>query len=95
MTQPEDVELRAGEPAPVVWEIDTPSGVARAHQHPVPRGRPRATLVLGHGVGRGVDAADLAAIAAALPGVGVEVVLVEQPWHVLGRRIGGPPDDRV
>jgi predicted alpha/beta-hydrolase family hydrolase len=90
MTQSGDEELRAGEGAPVVWEVDTPSGVARAHHHPVPHGRSRATLVLGHGVGRGVDAPDLAAIAAAMPGIGVEVVLVEQPWHVLGRRIGGP-----
>jgi predicted alpha/beta-hydrolase family hydrolase len=73
-----------------VWSIDTPSGWARAHHHPAVRGRPRATLVLGHGVGRGVDSPDLRAIAAALPEVGVEVVLVEQPWHVAGRRLGGP-----
>jgi predicted alpha/beta-hydrolase family hydrolase len=72
-----------------VWVVDTPSGLARAHVHPVPHGRPRASLVLGHGVGRGVDSVDLAAIADALPDDGVEVVLVEQPWHVAGRRLGG------
>jgi uncharacterized protein len=72
-----------------VWEVDTPSGLARAHLHPVPSGRPRASLVLGHGVGRGVDSIDLVAIAEALPDEGIEVVLVEQPWRVAGRRLGG------
>ena len=72
-----------------VWDIDTPSGVARAHFHPVPHGRPRASLVLGHGIGRGVDAIDLVAIAGALPVDGIEVVLIEQPWRVEGRRVGG------
>ena len=74
-----------------VWEIETPVGLARAHVHPVPRGRPKASLVLGHGAGGGVDAADLAAIAAALPAEGVEIVLVEQPWRVAGRRVAGAP----
>jgi predicted alpha/beta-hydrolase family hydrolase len=72
-----------------VWEVDTASGLARAHFHPVPHGRPRASLVLGHGVGRGVDSVDLAAIAEGLPDDGIEVVLVEQPWHVAGKRLGG------
>ena len=72
-----------------VWDIDTPSGVARAHFHSVPHGRPRASLVLGHGIGRGVDAIDLLAIAGALPVDGIEVVLIEQPWRVEGRRVGG------
>jgi predicted alpha/beta-hydrolase family hydrolase len=71
------------------WDIDTPSGLARAHFRPVPNGRPRASLVLGHGVGRGVDSIDLVAIAEALPEDGIEVVLVEQPWRVEGRRLGG------
>lgn len=73
----------------IVWDIDTPSGLARAHVHPVPHGRPRASLVLGHGVGRGVDSPDLVAVADALPDDGIEVVLVEQPWRVAGRRLGG------
>ncbi len=72
-----------------IWDLDTPSGLARAHFHPVPSGRPRASLVLGHGVGRGVDSIDLLAIAEALPDDGIEVVLVEQPWRVAGRRLGG------
>ena len=86
---------RAGQPEQQpggqwTWLVATDGGPARAHHHRVPHGRPRATLVLGHGVGRGVDAPDLVAIAAALPEVGIEVVLVEQPWHVAGRRLGGP-----
>jgi uncharacterized protein len=72
-----------------VWDIETPSGLARAHFYEVPSGRPRASLVLGHGVGRGVDSPDLLAIAAALPDDGIEVALVEQPWRVAGRRLGG------
>jgi uncharacterized protein len=72
-----------------VWDIDTASGLARAHFHPVPHGRPRASLVLGHGVGRGVDSPDLDAIAKALPEDGIEVILIEQPWRVEGRRLGG------
>ncbi len=71
------------------WEIETPHGPARAHLHEVGHGRPRAALVLGHGVGGGVDAPDLAAIAAALPAEGIEVVLIEAPWRVAGKRIGG------
>jgi hypothetical protein len=71
------------------WLIATPGGPARAHQYRVAHGRPRATLVLGHGAGRGVDSPDLAAIATELPADGIEVVLVEQPWHVQGRRVAG------
>jgi hypothetical protein len=81
------IKLASG---PGWWEVDTPSGVARVHLREVPHGLPRATLVLGHGVGGGIDAPDLAAIADALPPIGVEVVLVEQPWRVRGQRLGGP-----
>jgi uncharacterized protein len=75
-----------------VLEIETPDGPARAHVHAVAHGSPRATLVLGHGIGRGVDAPDLVAVAAELPLDGIEVVLVEQPWHVREARIGGRPE---
>jgi predicted alpha/beta-hydrolase family hydrolase len=54
-------------------------------------GERRATLVLGHGAGGGIGAADLVALADRLPGDGIEVVRVEQPWHVAGRRVAGPP----
>ena len=79
-------------PADAVWEVTTSGGLARMHHFGVPRGGARATLVLGHGAGRGVDARELVAIAASLPAAdGVEVVLVEQPWHVAGRRVAGAP----
>ncbi|MGH3417463.1 MAG: alpha/beta hydrolase family protein, partial [Actinocrinis sp.] len=54
-------------------------------------GRRRASLVLGHGAGGGIEAPDLRALATALPAQGVEVVLVEQPWRVAGKRIAAAP----
>ena len=69
--------------------VPTPHGDARLvidrSRHPV------ATLLLGHGAGGGVDARDLAALAAALPRQGITVVRVEQPWRVAGRRIAPRP----
>ena len=70
-------------------EVATPVGPARVHLHPA--ASPVATLVLGHGAGGGVGAPDLAALAASLPGRGVTVVLVEQPWRVAGRRTATLP----
>ena len=67
-----------------VVEIETPQGVARAHVHPVPEGR--ATLVLGHGAGGGVEAPDLRAATDAARAEGCSIVLVEQPYRVAGRR---------
>jgi predicted alpha/beta-hydrolase family hydrolase len=52
---------------------------------------PVATLVLSHGAGNGVEARDLAALAAALPDQGFSVVLFEQPWRVAGRKVATPP----
>jgi predicted alpha/beta-hydrolase family hydrolase len=52
---------------------------------------PRAVLWLGHGAGGGIDAADLSALAAALPGHGVTVVRYEQPWRVAGKRVASRP----
>lgn len=85
-----------GPPAPPaspaeVREVPTPAGPARMHVHRALTGRPRATVVLGHGAGGGVQARDLAALAEALPAAGYAVVLVEQPWRVAGRRVAGPP----
>jgi predicted alpha/beta-hydrolase family hydrolase len=51
----------------------------------------RMTLVLGHGAGGGIDAADLLALADQLPSRGVSVFRVEQPWRVAGRRVAAPP----
>lgn len=70
--------------------LPTPLGDARALVAPA-RGPVRATLVLGPGAGGGVGARDLAALAAALPGRGVTVVLLEQPWRVAGRRVAPAP----
>jgi uncharacterized protein len=53
--------------------------------------RPRALLALGHGAGGGIEARDLAALAAALPLRGVTVALVEQPWRVAGKRLAPAP----
>ncbi len=68
-----------------VRTISTPYGDARLHtdrsRHPV------ATLVLGHGAGRGEDSADLLALARALPGQGISVFRIEQPWHVAGKKV--------
>jgi uncharacterized protein len=70
------------------FELETPVGEARVHLHPVDR--PRAALVLGHGAGGGVAAADLVAATEAARGLGVSVALVEQPYRVAGRRSPAP-----
>jgi predicted alpha/beta-hydrolase family hydrolase len=88
-----------------VLDLDTPLGPARCHvdaavgpaeQSADPAGsgevvRPQATLLLGHGAGGGVDAADLDLLSRALPGLGVTVVRFEQPWRTAGRRVAVPP----
>jgi uncharacterized protein len=43
-------------------------------------------LVLGHGAGGGIDAADLRTVADAAHAEGLAVALVEQPYRVAGRR---------
>jgi predicted alpha/beta-hydrolase family hydrolase len=73
-------------------ELETPSGPARVHLHPVER--PRAGLVLGHGAGGGVTAPDLVAATAAARSQEVTVALVEQPYRVAGRR-SAPPAHRL
>ena len=50
-------------------------------------GSARATLVLGHGAGGGIQASDLAALARRLPDQGITVVRVEQPWRVAGKKV--------
>jgi predicted alpha/beta-hydrolase family hydrolase len=69
--------------------IDTPHGEARLVTH---RARsPRVTVLLSHGAGNGIDTADLEALAQHLPGQGVTVVRLEQPWKVAGRKVATPP----
>lgn len=88
MAFPRTVDARA-------VDVPTPVGLARAHVHPAsgrrPAGAPPTALVLGHGAGGGPGARDLAALATALPAVGVPVVLVEQPWRVAGRKVAVAP----
>lgn len=68
-----------------VTEIETPSGVARAHMSPA-NGRRRGLVVLGHGAGGGIEAADLVAVTEALATAGWDAARVEQPYRVKGRR---------
>jgi predicted alpha/beta-hydrolase family hydrolase len=73
-----------------VREIETPSGLARAHIT-VSDSRPALGLaVLGHGAGGGVEAPDLLAVTEALNDVGWTVARVEQPYRVQGRRAPAP-----
>jgi predicted alpha/beta-hydrolase family hydrolase len=72
-----------------VRTLPTPYGDARLHsdrsRHPV------ATLLLGHGAGGGVEAADLTALARELTREGITVIRLEQPWRVAGKRVAPPP----
>lgn len=69
--------------------VPTPQGDARLVTH---RARtPVATLVLTHGAGGGIDAADLVALATALPHHGITVTLVEMPWRVAGKKLAPRP----
>jgi uncharacterized protein len=52
---------------------------------------PQAALWLGHGAGGGVNAVDLAALAARLPARGITVLRYEQPWRTAGKRIAARP----
>ena len=73
---------------PLGLDISTPTGTARA----VLEGEPgRGRLVLGHGAGGGIDAPDLLAARDAALGLGLQVVRVEQPWRVAGRRVAEAP----
>ena len=69
--------------------VPTPHGDARLvrdrSRHPI------ATLLLAHGAGGGIESADLAALASALPRNGVSVVRVEQPWRVAGKKVAPRP----
>ncbi|MFD9096327.1 alpha/beta family hydrolase [Streptomyces collinus] len=69
--------------------IATDAGDARITWHRARR--PRLVLALGHGAGGGVEARDLQALARELPGHGVSVALVEQPWRVAGKKLAPAP----
>ena len=69
--------------------VDTAYGPGRLLVHQA-RGA-TASVLLSHGAGNGVEARDLAALAAALPRHGVTVALFEQPWRVAGKRVASAP----
>jgi predicted alpha/beta-hydrolase family hydrolase len=69
-------------------EVTTPRGVAWADVDR-PSGRPVGLLVLGHGAGGGVEAADLLAARRAALEAEWAVARVTQPYRVAGRR--SPP----
>jgi uncharacterized protein len=72
----------------VKLEIDTPHGPALAHLHPAAEAV--GALLLGHGAGGGVGAPDLVTATDAAHEAGFSVALVEQPYHVAGRRSPAP-----
>ncbi|MFG2310033.1 alpha/beta family hydrolase [Streptomyces sp. NPDC048566] len=69
--------------------IETDAGTARVTWHRAPE--PRLLLAVSHGAGGGIEARDLRALAGVLPGHGVSVALVEQPWRVAGRKVAPAP----
>jgi predicted alpha/beta-hydrolase family hydrolase len=72
-------------------QVDVPTAAGPARLHVAAAQNPRALLWLGHGAGGGVNALDLSALAAALPGRGITVVRHEQPWRVAGGRVAPRP----
>jgi uncharacterized protein len=75
---------------PVTTElIPTDAGDARITWHRAKKAR--LVLAVGHGAGGGVEARDLQALARVLPGHGVSVALVEQPWRVAGKKVAPAP----
>ncbi|GAA3375331.1 hypothetical protein GCM10020367_42720 [Streptomyces sannanensis] len=69
--------------------VETAAGEARITWHPAKDAH--LVLALSHGAGGGIEARDLAALAAALPPRGVTVALVEQPWRVAGKKVAPAP----
>lgn len=69
--------------------IETPHGPARVVQYLAPAAS--RSLVLTHGAGGGIDAADLQVLADHLPPQGVDVHLVEMPWRVAGKKVAPGP----
>ncbi|MFH8799997.1 alpha/beta family hydrolase [Streptomyces sp. NPDC017936] len=69
--------------------IPTDAGDARITWHEAVRAR--LVLAVSHGAGGGIEARDLQALARVLPGHGVSVALVEQPWRVAGKKVAPAP----
>ncbi|MFP3465844.1 alpha/beta family hydrolase [Leifsonia sp. SIMBA_070] len=71
--------------------LDVPTTVGPGRLTVAEAEDPVAVLWLGHGAGGGIEAVDLAALAAKLPALGVTVVRYEQPWRVAGKRVAARP----
>ncbi|WP_405670729.1 alpha/beta family hydrolase [Streptomyces sp. NBC_01530] len=69
--------------------IGTDAGDARITWHRATKAR--LVLAVSHGAGGGIEARDLRALAQVLPGHGVSVALVEQPWRVAGKKVAPAP----
>ncbi len=70
--------------------VETPQGPGRLFLDAA--SAQRTILVLGHGAGGGVNAADLELLARRLPPLGITVLRFEQPWRTAGRRIAVRPE---
>ncbi|SNX63934.1 hypothetical protein SAMN06272735_5748 [Streptomyces sp. TLI_55] len=70
--------------------VSTDAGDARITWHKAPK-KARLVLAVSHGAGGGIEARDLQALAHTLPGHGVTVALVEQPWRVAGKKLAPAP----
>ncbi len=72
-------------------EIVVPTDLGPGRLTVDPAHDPRAVLWLGHGAGGGIEAADLVALAASLPALGITVARYEQPWRVAGKKVAPRP----
>lgn len=74
----------------IIRVVPTPYGDARLvgdrSKHPI------ATVLLNHGAGGGIEAADLVALARELPRLGISVIRLEQPWKVAGKGVAPRPE---
>jgi len=73
----------------IIETVETDAGQARITWHPAEQAR--LVLAVSHGAGGGIEARDLRALAGVLPGHGVSVALVEQPWRVAGKKLAPAP----
>lgn len=72
--------------------VPTPIGPARIIWYQ-PDGPARAVAMLGHGSATGIESADLQALASALPGRGVAVALITQPYRLARSRSSRASDE--
>lgn len=75
---------------PLITDVETEFGIGRLHRYRASEPM-KAVLVLGHGAGGGIDARDLTAIAESFAGSDLEIVLIEQPWVVEGKKVAPAP----